>query len=175
MADGTPTAYDNGSGLAYPLTKMNFLVQLSSDEADAAFSEVTGIDASADVIEFRQGNSQFLSPVKLSGLVKHGNITLKYGFTSNVKFKQWIERCIADDRKTALPRQDITIELIDTNNGIAATKYDKTTGNTQNTWILKNAWACKYSGPDLNALQSEVAIESVEIAYERLEMMKTGS
>ena len=74
-----------------------------------------------------------------------------------------------------MPRQDITIELIDTNNGIATSKYDKATGNTQNTWILKNAWACKYAGPDLNALQSEVAIERVEIAYERLEMMKTGT
>ena len=36
------------------------------------------------------------------------------------------------------------------------------------TWILKNAWVTKYVAPDLNAMQSEVAIESVEIAYETL-------
>ena len=37
-------------------------------------------------------------------------------------------------------------------------------------WKLKNAWVTKYTGPDLNAMQSEIAIESVELAYEELEI-----
>ena len=71
--------YDNGSGLAYPLTKMNFLVTADSVSGTAAFSEVSGIEATVDVIEFRQGNANSMAPVKIPGLVKHGNVTLKMG------------------------------------------------------------------------------------------------
>ena len=74
-------AYENQKGLAYPLTKMNFYVSVANVSGTAAFSEVTGIDASVDVIEFRQGNANSLAPVKIPGLVKHGNITLKMGYT----------------------------------------------------------------------------------------------
>ena len=35
-------------------------------------------------------------------------------------------------------------------------------------WVLSNAWVTKYTAPDLNATASEVAIESVELAYEEL-------
>ena len=46
MATG---AYDNGKGSAYPLTKMNFLVTVDSIAGTAAFSEVTGIEATVDM------------------------------------------------------------------------------------------------------------------------------
>lgn len=162
------TAYDNGQGLTYPLTKMNFLVSIP-DGGTAAFSEVTGIEAAADVIEFRQGNSHILSPVKLSGLVKHGNITLKFGFTESNTFKDYLKKSVSDVRSAALERKDITIELIDVNKGVGSSAYSTVT-TAANTWVLKNAWVCKYTAPDLNALQSEVAIESVEIAYEVLQI-----
>ena len=57
MADSTQNAYTNGRGSAYPLTKMNFFVQVDGIDGTAAFSEVTGIESSVDVIEFRQGNA----------------------------------------------------------------------------------------------------------------------
>jgi phage tail-like protein len=84
MATG---AYDNGKGSAYPLTKMNFLVTVDQVSGVAAFSEVTGIEATVDVIEFRQGNSGSLAPVKIPGLVKHGNVTLKMGYIVDSAFK----------------------------------------------------------------------------------------
>ena len=79
--------YDNGNGLAYPLTKMNFLVTVDGIAGTAAFSEVTGVEASVDVIEFRQGNANSLAPVKIPGLVKHGNVTLKMGYTWTVRLR----------------------------------------------------------------------------------------
>lgn len=57
------TAYENEKGLSYPLTKMNFLVHVDGVEGTAAFSEVTGVEATVDVIEFRQGNANSLAPV----------------------------------------------------------------------------------------------------------------
>lgn len=157
--------YDNGKGSAYPLTKMNFLVTVDTIAGTAAFSEVTGIEASVDVIEFRQGNSGSLAPVKLPGLVKHGNVTLKMGYILNSPFKTWVMGCVSEMREQP-PRQNVTIELIDINAGAPKSTVESSVGPTQ--WILTNAWVTKYNAPDLDAKNSDVAIESVEIAYEEL-------
>jgi phage tail-like protein len=145
---------------------MNFLVTVDGVTGVAAFNEVTGVDASVDIIEFRQGNANSLAPVKIQGLVKHGNITLKMGYTRSQDFKIWIQNCVSE-RRGETPRHNVTIELIDINAGspqaIVASTVDATL-----TWILKDAWVSKYTGPDLNSSTSEVAIESVEIAYEEL-------
>lgn len=156
----------NSAGLLYPLTKMNFLVDVPElNNAMAAFSEVTGVEASVDVIEFRQGNAHSLAPVKIPGLVKHGNVTLKMGYTIGNDFKRWIQECVSETRG-AIPRKNVTIELMDIRDGAPSNEYKQATGPV--TWLLKEAWVCKYSGPDLNSTTSEVAIESVELAYEEL-------
>ncbi len=156
----------NSAGMAYPLTKMNFLVSIPDLAGSmAAFNEVTGIEATVDVVEFRQGNAHSLAPVKIPGLVKHGNITLKMGYTIGNGFKKWIQECISETRG-AMPRKTITIELLDIRDGSPNATYETTKGNI--LWQLKEAWVTKYSGPDLNASTSEVAIETVELAYEEL-------
>jgi phage tail-like protein len=159
------TTYDNGKGSYYPLTKMNFLVTVSQIAGTAAFSEVTGVESSVDVIEFRQGNSGSLAPVKIPGLVKHGNVTLRMGYILESPFKTWIQECVSETRGQ-MPRYDVTIELIDINPG--APNTTKTSVEGTRTWTLTNAWVAKYNAPDLDAKTSEVAIESVEIAYEEL-------
>ncbi|MBQ8147906.1 MAG: phage tail protein [Lachnospiraceae bacterium] len=159
------SAYENDKSLAYPLTKMNFLVQIDGVEGTAAFSEITGIEATVDVIEFRQGNANSLSPVKIPGLVKHGNVTLKMGYTLDNAFKTWIQECVSEVRGQ-MPRYNVKIEMIDINGGAPQQLSTTTTGTR--IWLLTNAWVTKYSAPDLNALQSEVAIETIELAYEEL-------
>lgn len=168
MADGTAgnlNPYDDGAGNYYPLTKMNFLVTVDSVDGKAAFSEVTGIEGTVDVIEFRQGNSNSLAPQKIPGLVKHGNVTLKFGYTTDNAFKNWARECVSETRG-AIPRTRVQIELIDINAGSPTTVKNAIEGTK--VWVLVNAWVTKYTAPDLNATQSEVAIESVEIAYEEL-------
>lgn len=157
--------YDNGSGLAYPLTKMNFLVTVDGVDGTAAFSEVSGVESSVDVIEFRQGNAHSLATVKIPGLVKHGNITLKFGYTLDSAFKNWILECVSETRGE-MPRAKVSIELIDINGGSPSQAVTSIQGSR--VWVLTNAWVTKYSAPDLNSTASEVAIESVEIAYEEL-------
>ncbi|MBQ9631980.1 MAG: phage tail protein [Lachnospiraceae bacterium] len=157
--------YDNGQGLAYPLTKMNFYVSVNNVEGGAAFNQVTGLDAAVDVIEFRQGNAHSLSPVKLPGLVKHGNVTLRFGYTIDNMFKTWIQECVSE-RRGQMPRNDVTIELIDINGGAPQTISTAVTGTR--VWVLSNAWVTHYTGPELDAASSDVAIESVEIAFEEM-------
>ena len=158
--------YQNKAGLSYPLTKMNFLVTVDEISGTAAFTEVSGVEASVDVIEFRQGNAHSLAPVKLPGLVKHGNVTLKMGYTMDNVFKKWITDCVSETRPE-MARHDISIEMIDINGGAPSSAVTASTGKSP-VWILKNAWVTKYTAPDLNSTSSEVAIESLEIAYEEL-------
>lgn len=163
MATATP--YNNSKDLSYPLTKMNFLVKVANVEGTAAFSQVTGIDATVDVIEFRQGNANSLAPVKIPGLVKHGNITLRFGYTLDSAFKTWIQECVSEVRGE-IPRNDVQIELIDINGGSPQVLATAITGTR--VWLLTNAWVAKYTGPELDAKTSDVAIETVELAYEEL-------
>lgn len=157
--------YENDKGLAYPLTKMNFLVSVQNLEATAAFSEVSGIEATVDVIEFRQGNANSLAPVKIPGLVKHGNVTLKFGYTLDSAFKTWVAECVSETRGE-IPRNNVQIEMIDINGGAPNTLSTAITGTR--VWTLTNAWVTKYNAPDFDAKTSDVAIESVELAYEEL-------
>ena len=157
----------NSSGMYYPLTKMNFVVSVDGISGSAAFSEVTGVDASVDVIEFRQGNAGSLAPVKIPGLVKHGNIPLRMGYTRSQDFKTWIQACVSERRNENI-RHNVVIELIDIVTTDQSPQSVTEGVDSTLTWILKDAWVCKYNGPDLNASASEVAIESVEIAYEEL-------
>ncbi len=166
MAGTAQDAYTNGRGSAYPLTKMNFFVQVDGIDGTAAFSEVTGIESSVDVIEFRQGNAGSMAPVKLPGLVKHGNVTLKLGYVQGTAFKTWVQECVSEIRGE-IPRHNVSIELIDVNQGTPQAALEALTGGTQ-VWILTNAWVAKYNAPDMDAKNSDVAIESIEIAYEEL-------
>ena len=115
-AAGAGDAYKDANQNMYPLTKMNFLVTVDNVTGTAAFSEVTGIESSVDVIEFRQGNSNSLAPVKIPGLVKHGNVTLRFGYTEDNTFKNWVRECVSEQRGQ-IPRSRVQIEMIDINQG----------------------------------------------------------
>ncbi|MDR3363427.1 MAG: phage tail protein [Clostridiales Family XIII bacterium] len=160
--------YGGGAtAVQYPYTKMNFLVRVGDLTGIAAFTEVTGIDASVDVVEFRQGNSDSLAPLKIPGLVKHGNISLKFGITRGQDLRNWIADCISEQRGP-IPRCNVTIELIDTIAKAPAAAVTTSDDAAKLQWVLTNAWVAKYSGADLNATTSEVAIETIELAYEEI-------
>lgn len=163
------TATENSMKNSYPWTNMNFLVTVDGIDATAAFSEASGMEASVDVITFRQGNSGSFSQIKVPGLVKHSEVTLKYGYTESNTFRDWAMACTADRRAAMMSRHDVKIELLDITNGMDGSNTI-TKGKSSNQYILRDAWISKYSAPEMNANDSGIAIESVEIAFERLEL-----
>lgn len=68
-----------------------------------------------------------------------------------------------------MSRHDVKIELLDITNGMDGSNTI-TKGKSSNQYILRDAWISKYSAPEMNANDSGIAIESVEIAFERLEL-----
>ncbi len=159
----------SGSTLLRPLTRMNFIVEVTGKNAAAAFTEVSGIEATVDMIEFRQGNSNSLAPIKIPGLVKYGNVTLKMGYTLNSGFSQWIRDCISATRG-AVPMADVKIQLVDISE-TGVTQVSESVGQGGAVWVLKNAWVQQYTAPELSSTGGDaVAIESVQLVYESLQM-----
>ena len=132
----------------YPHGKFNYKVEIDGLEA-GGFSEVTGFDASIDVIEYRDGDMT-QTPLKIPGLKKYGNITLKQGLVDYMVLYEWMTAGLEGD----VERKTLTITLLDIAGSPAA------------SWQIINAWPVKYTAPDFNATSSEVAIESLEIAHE---------
>jgi len=121
-----------------------------SDGLEAGgFSEASGFDASIDVIEYREGD-MVQTPLKLPGLKKYGNITLKQGVADSMVMYEWMIAGVEGE----VERKTITITILDEAETATA------------SWQVINAWPAKYTAPDFNATASEVAIETLEIAHE---------
>ncbi len=140
-----------------PYMAQNFLVAIGGAQP-AAFSEVQGLEAAIDVVEYRNGNLVENSPIKLAGLNRYANVTLKRGLTQDQTLWDWMKSGLAGD----LVRQTVVITLRDQQD------------NPVLVWQLKNAWPCKWTGPALSAKSSEVAIESLEICHEGIELVSSG-
>ena len=73
----------------YPLSKFHFSVEGVGERV--GFTEVTGLDIQVEPIEYREGSSREYSKVKMPGMPKYSNITLKRGTVSqDSEFFNWV-------------------------------------------------------------------------------------
>jgi len=100
-------------------------------------------------------DSNVFSPIKMPGLRSVGNVTLKKGiFTKDSIFWDWFKQ----NTLNTIARKTVIISLL---NEKAAPMM---------TWTLTNAFPVKMQATDLKSDASEVAIESLELAYETLDV-----
>lgn len=149
-------ADENGSAQSqsiWPLPKFHFNVKIGDDEV--AFQEVSGLDMETEPLEYRAGNSPEFWKVKMPGMKKFSNITLKKGmFKSDNKFFTWFEKV----KMNVIERKPMTISLLDESQAPVV------------TWSVKNAFPIKISGTDLKAEGNEIAIETIEVAHEGIKI-----
>jgi len=134
-----------------PFRNSRFIVEIDG-VSQAGFREATIPDVSSEPIEYREGNE---APTvrKIPGLIKYGNITLKWGITDSMDMYNWYKEAILDNKFNGA-RKNISILLLDEE------------GNEANRWNFVNCWPTKYNAPDTNATASEIAIEEMEIVNE---------
>lgn len=145
---------DDGSTQAattWPLVKFAFQVQW--DGAELIFQEVSGLNAEAQIIEYRGGNSKAFSTVKMPGIVKYGNVTLKKGIFKGDK-ALWDK--YNSIKMNTFKRSTIVVNLLDESQGVAM------------SWTLNNAFPCKIMVTDMKADANEIAVETMELAHEGL-------
>jgi phage tail-like protein len=141
----------------WPLPKFYFSVQLGDDNS-VSFQEVNGLESETKIIEYRHGDNKSFYPIKMPGIGRVGNVTMRKGiFTGDAKFWTWYNEI----KYNTIKRRTVVIKLLDE------------TGAPKMTWTLNNAWPTKITGTDLKSEGNEVAIESVEIAYETLTVAAT--
>lgn len=135
----------------YPLPKFHFQVDWGG--VRIGFTEVTGLQLETEVIEYREGSSKEYSKLKMPGMSKFGNITLKRGtFANDNDFYKWFNTV----KMNTIERRDITINLLNEEHEPVV------------TWSVKNAFPVKVQSPDLKSDANEAAIETLEVAHEGL-------
>jgi len=139
------------STAVWPLPKFYF--QVKWDSQVMSFQEVSGLDIQSEEIKYRHGDSPEFAVIKMPGLKKVGNVTMKKGvFKSDNKFWDWFNQI----KMNTVKRVPVTISLLDE------------TGAPTMVWTLANAWPTKITGTDLKAEGNEAAIETIEIVHEGL-------
>ena len=142
-----------------PYNQFNFVVDLgtgNTDGPEAGFQEVSPIGMEVEVIEYRNGNAKENQVTKITGLAKYPNVTLKRGLIGSLNLYQWLDQ-IRNGDQAAL--RTVTIQL-------------QSEDHTQvvQTWKLLRARIVKHTSGPFNAVGTDVAMEELVLAYERLEM-----
>ena len=124
----------------------NFLITVNGvgDDGQAvtgSFTEISGLEHE-------------VTPRRMPGLSKYTDITCKRGVVRDAGFRKWI---LAGGQGQQL-RADGSIVLLDENRHVVR------------RWNFHRAWVRKYSGPGLNAAGNEIALETLEIGHEGLEI-----
>jgi phage tail-like protein len=145
------------SQTTWPIPKFRFLVKFNNGP-EMQFQEVSGLDVESQPIEYRHGDSTAFSTIKMPGIKKYGDVTMKKGtFKSDNKFWDWLK----DIKMNAIERQDVVIALLDEK------------GARTMVWTLTNAWPTKITSTDLKSEGNEVAIETLVLAHEGLTISNT--
>lgn len=136
-----------------PYPDFNFLVQIGGDDA-GGFSEVHVGAARIEVIEYREAGDKSSSARKLPGRVAYDNVVLKRGLTGSTALWDWFKTV----RDGTADRRNVRITLLDEARRAVF------------SWTLDRAFPVKYEAGDLNAHGNDVAIETLELAHEGLEL-----
>jgi phage tail-like protein len=142
-----------------PYVQFNFLVDLgtgTTDGPDAGFQEVSGIGMEVTVSEYRNGNEKENAVRKIIGMNKATDVTCKRGVIGSLSLYSWLNQ-IRNGDQNAL--RNIVIQL----------QNEDHTAVVQ-TWKLLRSRIIKHTSGPLNAKGTDVAMEELVIAYERLEM-----
>lgn len=141
-----------------PYAGFNFLVDLgdgNTEGPNAGFQEVSGIGMEVTVVEYRNGNSNENSVMKLIGLNKAQDVYLRRGIVGSLNLFNWLNQ-IRNGDTNAL--RNVRITLLDEQR------------TPVQTWKLLRARIIKHASGPFNARSSDVAMEEMVLAYERLEL-----
>lgn len=135
----------------YPLPKFHFQVQWGGTRI--GFTEISGLDVETEVIEYRDGALREFSKLKIPGMQKYPNVTMKRGvFKSDNDYFNWWNTVSLN----TVERRDVIVSLLNEAHEPVM------------VWKIKNAWPTKIGSTDLKSDGNEIAIESIELAHDGL-------
>ena len=137
-----------------PYVQCNFLVDIGTGET-LGFSEVLMPAASVAVVEYREGADKTSEARKLMGRAHTEDVVLRRGVAGRLDLYEWwndVRNGDVDARRT------VRILLLSEE------------ASPVMTWTLLRAWPTRIAYGPLRGLGEEIAVESLTLAYERLEL-----
>ena len=142
-----------------PYVQFNFLVDLGdgvTEGPQAGFQELSGVGMEVTVSEYRTGNSLENSVQKITGMNKATDVTMKRGVIGSLNLYNWLHQIRDGD---PLAMRTVLIHLQSEDHQAIVM-----------TWKLLRARIIKHTSGPFNAKGTDVAMEELVLAYERLEM-----
>lgn len=134
-----------------PFRGYNFAVEVEGLVA-GGFSEVTGLNLEIEVQDYREGGVNGFIHKRAGPARYSSNLVLKRGMTASKILWNWYWDVV----QGRIDRKNVSILLMDES------------GQEQVRWNFEDAYPVKWTGPDLRAGNSDVAVESVELAHKGL-------
>ena len=134
-----------------PFVAFRFEVRLD-DISSGGFSECSGLQLETEVEDYAEGglNTHLR---RFPGRTKQSNLTLKRGIVDR-ELHDWYVR-LAQEGSVEFKSGSILV-------------HDPSGGPVTMEWQFYRAFPCKWNGPDLNATQSSVAVETLELCHHGL-------
>ena len=145
----------------YPFTTFNFQVVLTLPDGgrplcNAAFAECSGLEMSLKPKTYQEGGNND-QQIHLAGPVTYGQLTLKRGMTDSFDLWDWFDRVAGGEYRLRA-------------HGVVAMRSSD--GQTmQARFELIRCLPLKIKAPALNARDGVIAIEEMQVAYERMQIL----
>jgi phage tail-like protein len=133
-----------------PLLTFRFQVEIDN-VIEAGFSECSGLQVETEFEEVREGGVNGYV-YKLPKGSKYVNLTLKRGMTNSDSLWQWHKDVVNGKIK----RKTVRVLMSDTE-------------GRQWSWTFEGAYPVKWTGPEMKADASTVAIETLELAHHKFD------
>jgi len=140
----------------HPNVNFCFMVNfpVSGADVDIGFQSVTGLDSTIETENINEGGINHFTHV-VPTKRKYGPLVLKRGLVDTTSpLTKYIKGCF--DNETFEPMDTVTIKLLDEKN------------KPLMHWTASNVWPLSWKIGELNAMQGEVLIETLELNYNQL-------
>jgi phage tail-like protein len=158
--------FQSNETITTPFSTFNFQVEINLEGdpdtlCSAAFSECSGLDMTMEPKTIKEGGNNNQT-IHLVGPVRYGQLTLKRGMTSTFDLWDWFERVVAPGGGNV--RANCVVVMLAPDGKTEQVHFE-----------LSNCLPVKMSAPSLNAKDGQLAIEEVQIVYERLRLRPPGA
>lgn len=135
-----------------PVVSAHFYIMDAAKPA-AVFTELSGLEVEIEVQNWEEGGTND-HVHRLPGRAKVSDITLRNGVTTSNDLWRWMSEVL----QGTFNRKNITIALVDNK------------GKTIQKWEFVKAIPVKWTGPQLKSDQSAIAIQSLVLAHQGLNL-----
>lgn len=116
------------------------------------FTQCSGLGIHVDAIRYREAGSSVVH--RVPGQVEYGDVTLSYGLTQSRELFDWFMTAVNGDPA----RKNVSVLMLD---GTGVSEVLR--------WDLISAWPSAWRGAPLDALNHEIAIESITLVFDSLQ------